>query len=100
MTTLVYRHQRPVMGLPYDPPHLTRGEIERLIEGTFAGSHPATASIIDDIQSLQNAMAGIEKRRDAEGKLSERDERDLRVYNGPRAQKYRMLNLHPAEVSK
>ena len=92
---LAYRHQRPVMGLPYNPPALSREEIQQLIAGTFTGSHPATPSIIDDIQSLQAAMACIEKRRDADGKLSDRDQRDWDVYNAPRAQKYRILNLHP-----
>jgi hypothetical protein len=97
---LAYRHQRPVMGLPYDPPHLTREEIHQLIAGTFTGSHPATPGIIDDILSLQAAMAGIEKRRAADGKLSDRDQRDWDVYNGPRAQKYRILNLHPVESAR
>jgi hypothetical protein len=97
MTTLVYRLQRPHVGKPYDPPHLTRGEIERLIAGKYAGSHPATPSIIDDILSLQAAMACIDARRDADGKLGERDQRDWNMYDAPRAQKYRIIGLYPAD---
>jgi hypothetical protein len=98
MTTLAYYDRRPTLGTAYSPPHLSRGEIERLIEGKYAGSHPATASIIDDILSLQAAMACIDVRRDADGKLSERDQRDWNMYDGPRAQKYRIIGLYPADA--
>jgi hypothetical protein len=97
VTKLAYRHQRPHVGKPYSPPLLSRPEIERLIAGTFAGSHPATPSIIDDILSLQAAMACIDARRDADGKISPRDQRDWDMYDGPRAQKYRIIGLYPAD---
>ena len=76
---LAYRHQRPVMGLPYNPPALSREEIQQLIAGTFTGSHPATPSIIDDIQSLQAAMAGIEARARMEAAPNRRQRRLLRA---------------------
>ena len=35
---LAYRHQRPVMGLPYNPPALSREEIQQLIAGMQLGT--------------------------------------------------------------
>jgi hypothetical protein len=90
-------HPYPSLGSAYSPPHLTREQIEQLIEGKYAGSHPATASIIDDILSLQAAMASIDARRCAEGKLSPRDKRDWEMYDAPRVQRYRFIGLCPRE---
>ena len=94
-TPLTYHHNRPPVQPPYTPPRMSRAELEAATAGCLAAG-PHTAEVIESITLKYAAIACIEARRDADGRLSDQDAADHMAHGAALPRLFRELGLYPA----
>jgi hypothetical protein len=87
---------RPPVGLPWQPPYLTRQNLEDATRGHIAAG-PATGDIINDILVKQEIVAAINARLAAAGSLTTTDGFNLISYSAALQQQFQQIGLYPVD---